>query len=40
MTHSALHRLKNAIALAYEDRTGERSLLLKTLDAFGVGFDS
>jgi hypothetical protein len=27
-------------ALAHEDRTGERSLLLKTLDAFGVGFDS
>ncbi|VVO26585.1 NAD(P)/FAD-dependent oxidoreductase [Pseudomonas fluorescens] len=27
-------------ALAHEDLTGERSLLLKTLDAFGVGFDS
>ncbi|MFK7994325.1 MAG: NAD(P)/FAD-dependent oxidoreductase [Granulosicoccus sp.] len=26
--------------LAYEDRTGQRALLLKTLDAFGVGFDS
>lgn len=26
--------------LAREDRTGRRNLLLKTLDAFGVGFDS
>ncbi len=27
-------------ALAHEDRTGERSLLLKGFDALGVGFDS
>jgi glycine/D-amino acid oxidase-like deaminating enzyme len=27
-------------ALAHEDQTGQRSVLLKTLDAFGVGFDS
>lgn len=26
--------------LAQEDRTGQRNLLLRTLDAFGVGFDS
>ncbi|MFK8084034.1 MAG: NAD(P)/FAD-dependent oxidoreductase [Granulosicoccus sp.] len=26
--------------LAHEDRTGHRSMLLRTLDAFGIGFDS
>ena len=27
-------------SLAKEDRTGRRDLLLKTCDAFGIGFDS
>ncbi|MEN0108191.1 MAG: hypothetical protein AAGC84_17470 [Pseudomonas sp.] len=27
-------------ALAHEDQTGERSLLLKGFDALGIGFDS